>query len=52
MFLREVAGKGGGDTPMHLMNLAITLTVIFIFNVNALAVNLNEKSTILQLIRY
>ena len=31
MFLREVAGWGGGDIPMHLMNLAITLTVIFIY---------------------
>ena len=35
MFLREmrvsVGGGGGGDTPMHTMNLAITLTVILIY---------------------
>ena len=30
---REVflTGVGGGDTPMHTMNLAITLTVILIY---------------------
>ena len=44
--------EGGGvvDTPMHTMNLAITLTLI-LMPTSSLLIS-NKKSTILQLIGY